>query len=445
MNLQTSYRQIISISLPIMIGGAVQNIIALSDSVFLFHRSEEDFAAIGFVSVFYLIIAAIGFGFSRAGQIVIARRCGERDFKEVGRNFWLLLYFELALSVVMFLFMWYGTPWFFALMVNSDIIYTKSLEYLEYRSFGVFFSYAGVALVALYTGIARTIFVLIDTLVLAVVNIILNYALIFGHFGFPEMGIAGAGLASTIAEVIAFILFICYMIFDRDTRKMRLWPLPSVDLPLMRVLFKIGLPMVAQAVVGLGSWFFFFSIIENLGERSLAVTNLVRIVYLCLSIPCWGFATGINTIVSNFIGSRKRMAVLPMIWKTAKISWLWTAILAIPAIFFPEHTLWPLLGKSDMSLIHEAQPIFYLLLAILSLFSVTTIYFNGLVGTGAAFFGLKIQMICVFFYLSIMYYVVEYTELDLIWAWASELVYWILIFVLVYRYLMSKVWYEMEM
>ena len=74
MQLKTSYRQILSISVPIILGSAVQNVIALSDSVFLYHKSNDDFAAIGFVSVFYLIIAAIGYGFSKGGQIIIARR-----------------------------------------------------------------------------------------------------------------------------------------------------------------------------------------------------------------------------------------------------------------------------------------------------------------------------------------------------------------------------------
>jgi len=99
MKLDTSYRQILAISLPIMLGSAVQNIIALSDSVFLYHLSEVDFAAIGFVGVFYLIIAAIGFGFSKGGQILIARRMGERKPEEVGRTFYAMLYFELGLDI----------------------------------------------------------------------------------------------------------------------------------------------------------------------------------------------------------------------------------------------------------------------------------------------------------------------------------------------------------
>jgi len=427
-----------------MLGSAVQNIIALSDSVFLYHLSEVDFAAIGFVGVFYLIIASIGFGFSRGGQILIARRMGERKPEGIGRIFYAMLYFEVGLAIIMFLFMQFGTPLFFAAFVNSDIIYAKSLEYIEYRSYGVFFSYAGVAIIALYTGVARTWFIIVDTLVLAVVNIILNYGLIFGHFGLPAMGIAGAGLASTIAEMIAFIFFIIYILFDKKASLYQLFQLPKIDWPLIKVQLQMSTPIVAQSVVGLGSWFFFFGIVENLGERELAITNLVRMVYLVLSIPCWGFASGINTLVSNFIGQQKRQAVIPIIWKTSKLCLLMTLVMAVPVLLFPEHVLYPLLGSEDMSLIRDAQGTFYVLLGIISLFAVGGVYFNGLVGTGATLYGLKIQAACAFGYLIYIYVVVEYTNGGLEWAWASEIFYWIIMLSLTVWYLRGKEWYKLN-
>jgi Na+-driven multidrug efflux pump len=84
--LNISYRQIFAISAPIMLASAGQNVITLSDSVLLYHKSETDFAAIGFAGVFYIAIAAIGFAFSRGGQIIIARRMGEGNHAEIGRT-----------------------------------------------------------------------------------------------------------------------------------------------------------------------------------------------------------------------------------------------------------------------------------------------------------------------------------------------------------------------
>jgi len=444
MRLRTSYRQILSISAPIMLGSAAQNVIALSDSVFLYHLSEEDFAAIGFVGVFYLVIAAIGYGFSRGGQIMIARRMGEGNLQEVGRTFYSMVYFEFGLAIAMFFFMQYGCYYFFSLFIDSPVIFAKSLEYLDTRSWGIFFSYIGVAVIALYTGVARTGFIIADTVILGVVNIVLDYGLIFGKWGLPAMGIAGAGLASTIAEIVAFAVFFVYILFDRHARSYQLFHLPKVDLELIRQQYRLAIPIVAQAIVGLGSWFVFFGIVENLGERELAITNLVRMVYLILSIPTWGFASGVNTMVSNFIGQQKRQAVVPIIWKTAKLAWLTTMVITIPAVLFPHKTLYPLLGSEDMSLITDSQPILFVLAGILSVFSIGSVFFNGLAGTGATFHGLKIQAWCALGYLAYIYVEVNYTNGGLPWAWAAEIFYWLVMLAFTLWYLRSKNWHGLE-
>jgi MATE family multidrug resistance protein len=447
MQLKTTYKQILSISAPIMLGSAAQNVIALSDSVFLYYKSESDFAAIGFVGVFYLVIAAIGYGLSKGGQILIARRMGERNFERVGITFYGLLYLELILATVMFLFMHFGAAYFFSLFLDTPEIYQKSLEFIHYRSYGIFFSYGGVALIALYTGIARTSFIIFDTVILGTVNILLCYAFVFGAWGFPEMGIGGAGLASTIAEAVAFVVFAVYMIFDKQNRVLHLLKPAVIELKLIRQLISIGTPAVAQAVVGLGSWFIFFSIIENLGQRELAITNLVRMVYLCLSIPCWGFASGINTLVSHFIGRNRHAVVMPIIWKTAKLCLLVTLIISIPVTFFPEQILAPILGRSGdyfLLLVNDAQPVFYVLALILIAFSIGGVYFNGLAGTGATMIGLVMQTFSAILYLGYLYFIINYMDGNLEWAWAGEIFYWILLIGLTVWFLKSKSWHTLR-
>ncbi len=444
MRLSTSYRQIVTISLPIMLGSAVQNIIALTDSVFLYHLSETDFAAIGFVGVFYLVIAAIGFGYSKGGQIMIARRAGEADRKAVSRSFYALIYFSVVLAVVMFLFMQYGAWNVFDFFVESPAIFERSMEYLKPRSYGVFFSYVGVGLIALYTGLARTKFIIIDTAILAVVNIVLNYVLIFGHWGFPELGIAGAGWASTIAEIVAFIAFLIYMAFDRKIRSFHIWRFPAVSLKLVRQLFSLSSPMVVQNIVGLGSWFIFFAVIENMGERALAISNVGRIVYLILSIPVWGYATGINTLASQFIGMQKRQAVAPMILKTAKIAFVTTLSIAIPVILFPKFFLYPLFGLTDFTIIHEAQPVLLMLIPILGLFSFGGVYFNGMTGIGASGHALWIQVVSTTVYLTYVIVAVKVLEMRLGWVWFAEIVYWIVAIALTHWFIYSRRWYGTE-
>jgi len=423
-----------------MLGSAVQNVIALTDSVFLYHLDQTDFAAIGFVSVFYLIIAGIGYGFSKGGQIIIARRFGQMRYNQIGESFYTLAFFEICMALLMFFVMYFLSPYIFSAFIDSQEIYDKSLEYIRPRSWGVFFSYVGVAMVALYTGVARTWFIIVDTLILALVNIILNYGLIYGHWGLPQMGIAGAGWASSISELVAFVIFLIYMLKDKKSIEFGLKSMPTINIDLMKNMINIGSPMVVQSIIGLGSWFVFFGLVENLGERPLAITNLARIVYLVLSIPCWGFSSGINTLVSNLIGAGEEDAVLPVTKKTVNIAVGSTLLIGLPVLIFPSIFLYPLLGAEDMSIMVEAQPVFYILLSILALFSTGIILLNALTGTGRTWYALNLQFWATAAYIVYIFYVIKFTDLGLVWAWAAELVYWVIIIGMSLYYLSGNRW-----
>ncbi len=444
MNLNTSYKQILSISVPIMLGSAAQNIIVLCDNVFLYHYNSVDFAAAGLVGVFYLIIASIGYGFSRGGQIIIARKFGGKKYKGVGNAFQSLILFEFALSLLLFLFLHFGIESFFKLFIVDPDILSKCVEYINYRSYGIFFSYLGVSLISLYTGIANTKFIIYDTIVLILANIAFSYIFIFGKLGVEPMGIAGAALASTLAEILAFVIFILYMMWDKSIRRYDLLALKTLESKEVMNMFKISIPIVFQSILSIGSWFIFFSFIENVGQRELEISNILRTVYLLLSIPCWGFSAGINTLVSGFIGNKKRQAVLPIIIKTAKLNLLITMAIAVPIALFPEFFLYPIFGKEDMTLILLTKPYFPMLLGILFVFGIGGIFFNGLIGTGHTQTALRIQTIFTVFYIVYSYLMIKLYYIDLNWAWAAEIFYWIGITLMSYLYLKTKKWHFLK-
>ncbi|HRN32579.1 MAG TPA: MATE family efflux transporter [Saprospiraceae bacterium] len=424
MKLTPSVRQIMAIALPIMIGSAAQNVLQLSDSIFLYHLSETDFAAIGFVGVFYLMVNAIGYGFSKGGQIIIANLAGRQDVVGIRRNFQALGLFEAMLALVMFLFMFFAGPWFFSLFLQNQKVLDACNEFIKYRSFGVFFSYIGITLIALYTGIARPKFIMIETIFLLIVNGLLNYALIFGKWGLPAMGIAGSALASTIAEALGAIVFLLYLYFDKKIKYLRIFAKPRIEFKLIRDQFNLAAPIVAQNFVSLGAWFVFFAIIEDMGERALAISNLVRVVYLILSIPTWGFSSATNTIVGNLMGQGNFLSILPSMKKTAILCFILTMMIALPIIIWPDILLYPLLGSADMTLISESRVTLFVLLSIITFNCIISIYINGIAGTGATLFGLKIQVVSAIVYLIAIYVVVDIMHSSLNVAWATELLYW---------------------
>lgn len=425
-----------------MIGSAVQNFITLTDTIFLGRVGEVELGAIGLVGVFYLMIASIGYSFSKAGQIMIARRVGSEELDKIGTIFYSMLTFALFLAFWLFLFMQFGSDYFFALFINDPEIYKACIAYLDYRSVGIFFSYAGVIILALYTGVARTQVIIYNALMLGVANTVLNYGLVFGMWGFPEMGIAGAALASTCAEILAFAVFIGYIILDKKNRPYRLFHMPVVDVAIIKAQLRLSMPIVLQSVVGMGSWFVFFIIIEHMGKTELAISNIMRAVYLLFMIPCWGFASSINTLSSTLIGQSKQDEVFAVTTKTAILSLGVTLFFAASMLYMPDVVL--RVGTDNENLIQQSMRLTGVLTIILAFFSVGAIYFNGLVGTGATQKALVLQIFSVLVYLAYIYVSVHIFDCSLEVAWLAELVYWVVTLSTAVWYLRSDKWRHVD-
>jgi Na+-driven multidrug efflux pump len=423
-----------------MIGSAAQNIIALTDSLFLYYYDIHDFAAAGFVSVFYLVVSAIAFGISKGGQILIARKFGEKSYEFVKKYFYATLIYELVLGIIVFMSLYFAARPILSVFVQSEIILEKSILFLDNRIIGLIFAYVGLALISLYIGIKRPTFIFIDTLVLCVTNIILAYVFVFGKFGFPEMGIAGAGLASGLSEIIAFMVFVIYMVFDKNIRKFKLLKIPHFEFDWIKTINSISFPILLQSLLAISSWFLFFSFIEKLGERELAISNLLRIAYLVFAIPCWGYSTSINTLVSNTIGKKRQDRVLKLVLHSSLIAFVTTAVISIPFLLFPLTFLAPLLGHHDIELIRDAVPYFKILLCILLVYSITTMYSNSVTGAGETIKALKIQFIASSVYLALSFWAIHHKTNGLALAWSAEIVYWLIQGYLSYRVMQSRRW-----
>ncbi len=410
-----------------MLGSAAQNIIGLTDSLFMYYYDENDFAAVGYVSVFYMILSAVGFGFSKGGQILIARKLGERNYEFVGNYFYAVLIFEFLVGLVLYLVLRNFGSEILSWFIQSNTILEKCKSFLSYRIYGLVFAYVGLSFLSLYLGMGRPGFILIDTVILAISNVFLCYCLVFGRLGLPEMGIAGAGLASSLSEIFAFACFLVYMVFDRRTKTFALLKFRIPQWSWFVSLHRISYPIIFQGVLGMGSWFLFFTLIEKLGEKALAISNMMRMVYLILAIPFWGYSTAINTIISKSIGMRRQGRVMRQVHQSAFVSLITSAVIAVPVLLLPSVFLRPLLWKQDDSLLGECAPYFLLLLVIFLLNAVTTMYFNAVSGTGESMKGLKIQGIATVFYLSLAAVAVYWQHPhSLYWAWASEIAYWLI-------------------
>ena len=143
---------------------------------------------------------------------------------------------------------------------------------------------------------------------MAVVNIVLDYCLIFGNCGFPQMGIGGAALASLCAEISAFIFFTSYTYITLKKRDFGMFKIHRPETELMGRILKISTPTMIQKLFSFSVWFIFFVLIEKMGETATGISSITRSVYMILITPCFAFPT-INKVLKNCM-----LCTIPMTW-----------------------------------------------------------------------------------------------------------------------------------
>ena len=297
-----SYRNIWRVAYPILISLVMEQMIGLTDTAFLGRVGEVELGASAIAIVYYMVLFMIGFGFSLGAQIIIGRRNGEGNFRETGKVFWNGLYFLLGLSGIIILLSELFSPWLMGLMVSSDAIYGSALSYVRWRLPGMVFAFATSMFRAFYVGTTQTRTLTFNSIVMVLSNVVFNYILIFGKLGFPALGITGAAIGSSLAELVSLIFFIVYTRTCCDRSRYGLEKAAKPEPSVIRSMMPVCSWTMIQHTVSITTWFIFFMYIEHLGERALAISNIARSVSGLIWVVLQSFSATCSTLVSNIIG-----------------------------------------------------------------------------------------------------------------------------------------------
>ena len=432
------YSRIWQIAYPIILGSVAQNLINFTDTAFLGRVGEVALGAGALGGIFYLAVIMLGLGFSTGAQIIIARRKGEERPRDIGHIIDQSIYFMIPLSILTFFLLRFWSIDILRFAIESDNVYNETVGFMKYRSIGIFFAMGNMIFRALYVGLQQTKVITYSTFVLAAVNIVLDYALIFGNLGAPEMGVEGAALASVIAEASALVYFIVYTLYKIKFSDYGLFYFCKPDVKRLYNILKIAIPIMMQQFISLSVWFVFFLLIEKIGETALAISNIVRSIYVILMIPVWGFSTATNTLVSFIIGQKKEDQVLSLIYKIAGLTVVGIFGIVILGVLFPTAIL--SVYTNDPALIEMGRPVLYIVSVGVFFLGLGFIFFNGISGTGKTNVSLTIEIIVLSIYLLYTYIVIFEFDADVILAWSSEIIYGLLLSLMSLAYLKTGRW-----
>ena len=288
-----------AIALPIMGGMMSQNILNLVDIGMVGHLGDTALAATGIGSFSNYMAIAFIIGLSAGVQALAARRMGEGRYSEtaVPLNGGLILSLMIGLPLCAVLYM--AIPTVFTFLSDDPGVIEQGVPYLQFRilsmvAVGMNFSFRGY-----WSAIHMTGLYLRTLLIMHAVNIFLNWVLIFGNLGAPEMGVAGAGLATTIALYIGTFIYFFFAIRHASDKGF-LHKIPSRNTLWQQ--FKLSLPSSLQQLFFAAGLVTLIWIMSQIGTAEIAAVNVLMTFHITAILPAFGIALAATTLVGNALG-----------------------------------------------------------------------------------------------------------------------------------------------
>jgi putative MATE family efflux protein len=366
-----------AIAVPIMGGMMSQNILNLVDIGMVGRLGDAALAATGIGSFSNYMAIAFIIGLSAGVQALAARRLGEERHSEtaVPLNGGLIL--ALLLGIPTCFVLWHATPWAFGFLTGDPAVAELGIPYLQVRllsmmAVGMNFSFRGYWSAIHMTGIyLRTI------VCMHVINIFLNWVLIFGNLGAPAMGVFGAGLATTISLYVGTILYFVFAIRHASDKGF-LHQRPSRSMLWQQ--FKLSLPSSIQQLFFAAGLVALVWIVGKIGTAEVAAINVLMTFHITAILPAFGIALATTTLVGNALGRKNVEDAEAWGWNGAAMTFIYGIAMSLLLIPLAMPILGVFLTNADTRELAYLPMILWA--AMIAFDTMGMVLMNALIGAG---------------------------------------------------------------
>ena len=418
----------------------MQTLINVTDTAYMGRVGEIELGATALVSVYYLTIYMAIFGFSVGAQIFIGRRNGEGNYNKIGDIVIQGVLFLLGVAALFVGLSKWLSPILLSNIVSSKQILTACIDYLDWRIWGLLFSAVSVMCRAFFVGITRTGVLVWNSVILTVSNVIFNYIFVFGAFGVPAMGIAGAAIGSVLAEALAMLQFVVYAIMKVDMKRYGISRQIKFAPDVIRGILSLSVWTMLQNFLTHAVWFVFFLAIEHLGEEQLAITNIVRSGSSLIFMPIIAFASTASTLVSNAMGAARTGDVMLIIRRCIAMSYAVIVPLIIIIAFIPQTYM--RIFTDNVAILQGSVASVYVMLGFNLIAIPACIFFHSVSGTGNTRLALGVEVVATIFYAIAIYGIIFSIRADVAVCWSVEYIYWTTILICSALYFRYGKWRE---
>ncbi|MDR2395103.1 MAG: MATE family efflux transporter, partial [Endomicrobium sp.] len=362
------YKEFLRIAIPLIISAGLGAVELFIDRTFLSWYSKETFAASVPAGTLSWALTALFFGTLAYVNIFVAQYYGKKEYRSIGPAIWQSIYLTFVAAFFILCISLFAAPLFVS-VGHPEVIALEEIKYFKVLAYGAFFNIGEGVFSSFYSGRGKTLIVLTMCILCLIINVLFDYLLIFGNFGFPEMGISGAAWATNISYIVICALYVLLFTAKKnnvhyDTRCMRL------DFKFMKRLLRYGAPNGIELFFDGCGFSIFIIIVGNLGVSNLAASNIIASIYNIAYMPLLGAGIATSVMVGKYLGANKVSSARVSIKSSLHLSYTYISLLVIAMSFFPDVCIYPFSYGAQVDFIENIRPIVKNLLIILSLFFV---------------------------------------------------------------------------
>jgi multidrug resistance protein, MATE family len=436
------YKKILKLALPAIAGLSTQIVVSLVDSAMVGRLSDAKYAlaALGLGVLATWALVSFFSSLATGTHVIVARKFGGKDYRGCGitLNSSIVVSFTIGTLVALSgIFAADDIANFFA---SDPKVGEYAGDYIFYRFLGIPFFLISVSYRGFFFGIGKPKIFMFSGVMTNFLNIILNYLLIYGSLGFPQMGVAGAGLASSLATLFDFIFYFGVTLTP-NYRKFESFKFFRIDKKIILKIYELSLPVSLQNVFILIGFLAFVSITGIIGTQEQAATQAVISTLFMSLLPCFGFGIAAQTLVGINIGSGKFKLAKVYGFETAKIASYYTVLLGFIFLAIPDIVL--LIITTDKDIIETAVPALRIAGFSQIFYAVGVVLANGLQAAGKTMFVMKSEVIAnLLIFVPLAYLFGVYLDMGLAWAWGALPLYIITYSLVIYRKFYKENWHK---
>jgi MATE family multidrug resistance protein len=383
--------QVATLAGPLVLQNLSHTLLGVVDTFFVSRLGTEALAAVGLASVIFFAVLMLFRGFANSTIVFVGRAYGEKDNAKIGASVWRSLNMIVWLSIPVVLL-----PWLFTGIIglaapsDSETVRALGADYLRIRAYEIPLVMFGAVVWGFLVGRGDSRTPMILAWITVLLNIFLDWVLVFGNLGMPAMGVSGAAMATLLSNGVNAILGAAILwsaanrrIYGTGHARVSSWP----DL---RKGLKIGLPMGLGDFIEIASFSAFFALIARLGTDILAA-NQIALQYLSISFTV-GVAIGMATssLVAQYLGAKQPDVAEQVTYRAVGLAMASMGLIGLSYLIAPE----ALIGVfSDQPSVIKAGATILTLVALYQIIdAVGVVLANALNGAGDTRFTMFARM-----------------------------------------------------